>query len=126
MIIFIVIPCHGLRHLINEGAFVNASDVYEVQKEYESSTNSVKNFIEANYITGPSSTTSIVCKDLYMAYTNYCKIRKIMPLKDNSFGAHLISLGIRKERRTIGGVREYIYVGVELKSENLPSMLKNP
>ncbi len=117
----------GLRKLIDDGGFVNAGDVYEVQKEYESSTNSVKNFIEANCITGPSNATaSIVCKDLYIAYTNYCKIRKITPLKDNSFGAHLMSLGIRKERRMIEGLREYLYVGVELKSENLPSILKNP
>ena len=57
----------------------------------------LSDFVETNCHVDGTSVKSIVCRELYDAFENYCKIRKIKPLHDNSFGAHLIP-GIKKDR----------------------------
>ena len=55
------------------------------------------------------------------AYKNYCEERGYKILSDNNLGQELKRLGIERKRKRLDGIRGYVYEGVKLLGDGVPS-----
>jgi phage/plasmid-associated DNA primase len=106
----------ALKQLNKDNGFVNGADIKTVKNEYNKKASTVESFLadQCNLDMTDRCCFSI-CKDLYYAYISYCKNRNTTPLADNAFGSYIISKGIKKERRSVDGVRVYFYIGISVR-----------
>jgi P4 family phage/plasmid primase-like protien len=109
----------ALKQLNKDNGFVHSDDIKTVKKEYNKNANTVYTFLADHCNTDMSDRCCFSkCRDLYYAYISYCKNKNIIPLADNAFGSYIISKGIKKERRSVNGVREYCYIGISVSDND--------
>src|SRR6476646_1842948 len=107
----------GLKQLEKDGGFRDIP-VEDVKRDYERKSNTVKAFLQDKCsidLQAPDYITPSV--KVYEEYQEYCRQRKERPLDANVLGANLKEAGIEKDRHRTGGTREYLYVGIKLRSE---------
>ena len=104
----------SLRKLIGDNGFTDTDDIETIQKDYELNSSTVHSFVGQKCEITRDEGDDIIARDLYDAYTTYCKSNGITPIKDNVFGSELALLNIKKTRRRKSGYLEYVYVGIRL------------
>ena len=105
----------ALKQLIKDNGFIHVNNVYSIQKEYNQNASAIDDFLHSQcQIDVTDRDNCTICRDLYHRYILYCKYSNKLPVSDNVFGSHLISKGIKKERRMVNSTREYCYVGVTI------------
>ena len=84
-------------------------------KEYNQNATTIEDFLTNKCrIDLTDRDNYAICRDMYHNYVLHCKNSNKIPVSDNVFGSHLISKGIKKERRTVNSTREHCYVGVTI------------
>jgi P4 family phage/plasmid primase-like protien len=103
----------ALNKLIKDGHFAHIEDIRTVRQLFVDNKEGVSGFISEYCIRDYISFQPTA--SIYEAYLQYCQVKEISALKDNSLGAYLKEIGVQKERIMVSGVRTYIYKGIKLK-----------
>jgi phage/plasmid-associated DNA primase len=89
----------------------------EIREIYTRASNPVKAFLDEETV--EDSEAWIVKQDLYEAYKEYVKKHKLQsPLSSTSFFMNVQKYRkLKTERKTVGGERKWVFVGLRLKNE---------
>jgi putative DNA primase/helicase len=112
---FLNFAMDGLRQLLANGKFSGSRGVEGIKKQYTRMSDSMRAFCDEMLKLNPAG--RIVKKELYMAYCDYCREKKLVMITDNTFGKKLpmVFSGIRDGRPLIGDKREHCWFGISLK-----------
>ncbi|PWU82416.1 MAG: hypothetical protein DLM72_01990 [Candidatus Nitrosopolaris wilkensis] len=102
----------ALKKLIKDNDFVYADDIKTVEESYLKN-NAIVQFLRDRCIIDASE-KDCVSRDLYHAYIEYCKSKKLAPVSDNVFGMEIQAHNITKQRRRVKGSLEYCFMGVKI------------
>jgi len=108
----------GLKRLMQNGfKFSYSKSADEIREIYTRASNPVKAFLDEETVEDPEAW--IVKQDLYEAYKEYVKKHKLQsPLSSTSFFMNVQKYRkLKTERKTVGGERKWIFVGIRLKNE---------
>jgi putative DNA primase/helicase len=108
----------GLKRLMQNGfKFSYSKSADEIREIYTRASNPVKAFLDEETVEDPE--TWIVKQDLYEAYKDYVKKHKLQsPLSSTSFFMNVQKYRkLKTERKTVGGERKWVFVGIRLKNE---------
>jgi len=106
---------YGLIRLRNQQSFTEPSICREALAEYQDEMNPARVFLlEVTASRGGASASSA---ELYERYKQWCKDNGYRPLASSSLGKEIrrIYPHIKREKMTVGGVREWRYSGMETK-----------
>jgi P4 family phage/plasmid primase-like protien len=109
----------GLRQLMRDGEF-RLVKIEEVKQIYEEKSNNVKAFLDKRCdidLEAPEYCTATVV--LYSEYQRFCSQSREQAMDNTIFGKRLNALGIERRRLRDAGDREYYYLGVKLKVNEL-------
>lgn len=104
----------SLRQLIADNEFIAADDIETVQHDYDLNSSTVAGFVQRRCEITKDEEDYIICRDLYDAYTDYCKVNEQTVKSDNIFGSELAQKHVKKDRTMVKGTQEYVYVGIRL------------
>ena len=105
----------ALKQLVKDNGFTHFDDVHSIQKEYNQNASAIEEFLNSQcHIDVTNRDSHTICRDLYLSYVVHCKHSNKPPVSYSAFGSYLIAMGIKKERRTVNGIREYVYIGISL------------
>lgn len=106
----------GLQRLLKQGYFSKSRSTDEVAEEWRDKSNPVKSFMDNCLEENPDG---VIQKDkMYIAYSNYCKIRGFTKEIKSQLTVKMKEERIMKEgRRTIKGYekRQHCWLGLELR-----------
>jgi len=108
----------GLKRLVQNGfRFSYSKSADEIREIYTRASNPVKAFLDEECVEDPEAW--IVKQDLYEAYKEYVKKHKLQsPLSPTSFFMNVQKYRkLKTERKTVGGERKWVFVGLRLKNE---------
>jgi hypothetical protein len=106
-----------LNQLIKDIGFTESDSIETVEKDYIMNSNTVASFIEKRCAVTNDPQDYEISRDLYDAYVKYC-IETDSKIKDNNvFGSELALLHIKKDRISVKGTQEYVYM-IKLKLES--------
>lgn len=106
----------GLRRLRERGDFQRPATVTAAIAEYRRDVNSARAFFHEEVVADASG--ECPAKELYAAYTTWCRERGYHPFSEAPFGKELrvcFPSATRLQRRGIGGQRHWAYTGIQLQ-----------
>lgn len=88
----------GLRRLLENRKFTESQKVKETMETFRKEIDSVAMFVEGNSYK-PSTTESMILKDLRDIYANYCKENGYIPVGAKEFSSRIEALGFKIQRK---------------------------
>lgn len=115
----------GLKRLIKNQDFSNTASIEQIRELYLRLSDSVQAFVMDKIDIAPESYE--VKRELYTAYTDYCRLNKYVIVSENVFHKNLQKLiRIEDYRPLINGARVTCWRGIKLKiMENTPDIIDN-
>jgi putative DNA primase/helicase len=111
---FLNLALEGLHRLEKQGYFTNTKTIEGKAHEYRMLSNPVYGFINERCVVTPDGITPK--EDLYTAYCEYCRGRKIPPESVKSYVENLQKfVTVAEYRPTVDGERTRAWKGIELK-----------
>jgi putative DNA primase/helicase len=101
------------RRLIKRKRFCKEPPTDIIREEYERMANPVKLWIESSCVEDSESELEIDAG--YRNYVEFCKARRITPLKKEWVGKELGNLGYVSEQRGTGKNRKRVWIGLSVK-----------
>ncbi len=110
----------GWRRLRERGHFVQPTASADAVRELEDLASPVGQFLRETCRPEPDAT--VVCVDLYRAYTTWCMKSGVKPVSASLFGRDVLAAGYGKKRARIGGTVPWLYSGLALNGSPSPDV----
>ena len=104
---------------MKDNGFAYVDDITTIEKDYTLNSNNVERFVKKKCEITGNDEDYIICRDLWGDYVMFCKQNRLHSKDDNVFGMELRGLHVTRKQKRINNVREYCYVGIRLKQENV-------
>jgi len=111
---FLNIALEGLRRLLKRGRFETNATTEQVREEYIRKSNPIQAFVEDCLEVDPDA--FLTKKEVYLAYSDYCRKLKYSPVAENTFHKNLARhIRIADYKPSLQGKRATAWKGIKLK-----------
>ena len=109
-------------NMIQRGALKHERTVEEMKILYKQKSDSVYLFCENEIVSGAEKQS--ITTQVYSEYMKFCTFKRFRKLNDQAFARKMKERGYAKERKNVGGVSSYYWIGADLR-KNLVSEGQN-